>query len=258
MFILQTSEGVKLFEKEETVPSPPLAVQRETVIDPIDPVDPVDPLDVPRDIAVGHKSPVWARQTLQEAEGHAAPRGTFRESKKPKRFSSCVSAKSHIIDIEPSCHGEARGQQVWQDAMTEEYYYIMKNDVWDIVPRPEGKFVVTPKWIYKIKHAADGSVEKYRARFVAKGFSQVEGIDYEETFAPVARYTSIRTSIALPASMGWKLHQMDVKTAFLNGEIEEEVYIEQPEGFVIHDEKSHVCKLKKALYGLKQSTSCLV
>jgi hypothetical protein len=109
---------------------------------------------------------------------------------------------------------------------------------------------VTSKWIYKIKHAADGSVKKYKERFVARGFSQVEGIDYEETFALVAQYTSIRTTFALTASMGWRLHQMDVKTTFLNGEIEEEVYIEQPDGFVTHEE-SHVCRLKKALYGLK-------
>jgi hypothetical protein len=129
----------------------------------------------------------------------------------------------------------------------------MKNDVWDIVPRPEGKSVVTSKWIYKIKHTADGSIEKHKARFVARGFSQVEGIDYEETFAPVARYTSIRTIISLATSMGWRLHQMDVKTTFLNGEIEEEVYIEQPDGFVIHEKESHVCRLKKALYGLKQA-----
>jgi hypothetical protein len=107
--------------------------------------------------------------------------------------------------------------------MTEEYQSIMKNDVWDIVPRPKGKSVVTSKWIYKIKHAADGSVEKYKARFLARGFSQVEGIDYEETFALVFRYTSICMIIALAASMGWRLHQMDVKTTFLNGEIEEEV-----------------------------------
>jgi hypothetical protein len=134
---------------------------------------------------------------------------------------------SHIIDTEPSCHGEATGPQVWQDAMTEEYQSIMKNDVWDIVPRLKGKSVVTSKWIYKIKHAADGSVEKYKAIFVAKRFSQVEGIDYEETFAHVARYTSIRMIISLAAFMGWRLHQMDVKTTFLNGEIDEEVYIEQ-------------------------------
>jgi hypothetical protein len=113
--------------------------------------------------------------------------------------------------------------------------------------------VVTSKWIYKIKHTADGSIEKHKVRFVARGFSQVEGIDYEETFSPVARYTSIRMIISLAASMGWRLHQMDVKTTFLNGEIEEEVYIKQPDGFVIHEKESHVYRLKKALYGLKQA-----
>jgi hypothetical protein len=125
--------------------------------------------------------------------------------------------------------------------MTEEYQSIIKNDVWEIVPRPKGKDVVSSKWLFKIKHAADGSIEKYKARFVTCGFSQKEGIDYEETFAPMARYTSIRTIIALAAKMKWKLHQMDVKTAFLNGIIEEEVYIEQPQGFEVEDRKSHVC-----------------
>ena len=110
--------------------------------------------------------------------------------------------------------------------MLNDYQLIMKNDVWDVVPRPEGKFVVTSKWIYKIKHAADGSIEKYKARFMSRGFSQKEGIDYEETFAPVARYTSIRSVLALDAVMKWKIHQMDVKTAFLNGVVEEEVYVE--------------------------------
>jgi hypothetical protein len=98
---------------------------------------------------------------------------------------------SHIIHFEPSCYEEATSHLVWRDSMMEEYQSIMKNDVWDIVLRLEGKFVVTSKWIYKIKHIADGSIEKHKARFVARGFSQVEGIDYEETFAHVARYTSI-------------------------------------------------------------------
>ena len=91
----------------------------------------------------------------------------------------------------------------------------MKNDVWEIVSRPEKKSVVTSKWIYKIKHATDGSIEQYKGRFVAQGFSQKEGIYYEETFAPVARYTSIRTILALATVMKWKIHQMDVKTTFL-------------------------------------------
>jgi hypothetical protein len=105
-------------EKEETVPSPLSIVQKETITDPVDSVAPVD---VPRDVAVGQKRLAWARQTLQEAEGHATPHGTFRESKRPQRFSSYVSTMSHIIDTDPSCHGEAAGQQVWQDAMPEEY-----------------------------------------------------------------------------------------------------------------------------------------
>ena len=98
----------------------------------------------------------------------------------------------------------------------------MKNGVWEIVPRPSDKSVVTSKWIYKIKHAIDGSMEKYKARFVARGFSQKEGIDYEETF-----YTTIRSLVSLVATMGWNIHQMDVKTTFLNGTIDEEVYIKQ-------------------------------
>ena len=111
--------------------------------------------------------------------------------------------------------------------MVEKYQSIMKNDVWEIVPLPDGKSVVTSKWLYKIKHGADGSIEKYKARFVAKGFSQKEGVDYDKTFAPMAQYTSIRSIIAIASAVGWKLHQMDVKTTFLNGIIEEEVYIEQ-------------------------------
>eukprot|EP00253_Pinus_taeda_P004118 PITA_04118 len=160
---------------------------------------------------------------------------------------------STIIQNEPSSFSDAVKHQVWKDAMTEEYESIMKNDVWEVVPRPQDKTMVTSKWLYKIKHATDGSTEKYKARFVARVFSQKKGIDYDEIFAPVARYTTMRLIIALAASQGWNLHQMDVKTAFLHGSTKEEVYMEQPEGVEIYDRKSHVCKLKKALYGLKQA-----
>ena len=127
----------------------------------------------------------------------------------------------------------------------EEYQSIMKNDFWDTVLIKEGKSIVNSKWMYKIKHVVDGSIEKYKARFVACGFSQKEGIYYEETFALVARYTSIRLVLSLAAVMRWKIHQMDVKTAFLNGVVEEEVYVEKPLGFRTHDIKKHVCKLKE-------------
>jgi hypothetical protein len=137
-----------------------------------------------------------------------------------------------ITDSEPTTFEQAAAQQVWRDAMQEEYDSIMRNDVWEVVPRLEGKSVVTSRWLYKIKYAADGNIEKHKARFVARGFSQVEGIDYDETFAPVARYTSIKSIMAIATEMGWKIHQMDVKITFLNGLIEE-VYISQPQGFEV-------------------------
>ena len=113
--------------------------------------------------------------------------------------------------------------------------------------------MVGSRWIYKVKHVADESLEKYKERFVAKGFSHKEGIDYEETFTPIAKYSSIQTIISLAAVMGWRVHQMDVKTAFLNRVIEEEVFIEQPKGFEVENKESHVCRLQGALYGLKQA-----
>ena len=137
--------------------------------------------------------------------------------------------------------------------MVEVYNSIMTNDVWEEVPRPEDRSVVGSRWIYKIKYAANGNIEKYKARFVAKGYARKEGIDYEETFTPIPRYTYIISVTSLVAQMGWEIHQMDVKTTFLNEVIEEEVYIEQLEGFETHEKKIHLCRLKKALYGLKQA-----
>jgi hypothetical protein len=125
--------------------------------------------------------------------------------------------------------------------MTEDYESIMKSYMWDILSRPKGKSIVTSKCIYKIKHVADGSVEKYKVIFVARGFSQVEGIYYEEKLSPLDRYTSIRMIIYLATSMGWRLHHMDVKTTFLNDDIEEVFYIEQLDGFVIHGSFAAYC-----------------
>jgi hypothetical protein len=111
-----------------------------------------------------------------------------------------------LLGEEPNTFEEAIQKKQWKKAMMEEHQSIMKNDVWEIVPRPKEKSVATSKWVYKIKHAVDKSMDKYKARFVARGFSQKEGEDYDETFAPVARYTSIRAIISLAASMGWSLH----------------------------------------------------
>ena len=146
---------------------------------------------------------------------------------------------SKCLATEPSSFEEAVQEPTWVDAMVEEYDSIFKNSAWEIVPRPVGKSIVGSRWIYKVKQAADESVENYKARFFARGFSQIEGIDYEETFSPVTQYSSIRMILALSVQMRWHIHQMDVKIVFLNGVIEEEVYIEQPEGFKIFSSELH-------------------
>jgi hypothetical protein len=223
--------------------------EKDQPVHPMEPCENIDSDIIPKT----KKRPAWLEATLQDAERIKVPKGTSKKSKRPKRFSSYAAYMTKLLDEEPTTFEEAIQKGKWKEAMAEEHQSIVKNDVWEIVPRPKEKSMVTSKWVDKIKHAADGSVDKYKARFVARGFSQKEGEDYDETFAPVARYTSIRAIISLAASMGWNLHQMDVKTDSLNGTIEEEVYIEQPQGFEVHSRDTHVCRLKKALYGLKQA-----
>jgi hypothetical protein len=141
----------------------------------------------------------------------------------------------------------------WECAMQEEYDSLMTNNTWTLVPLPSGRKPVSCKWVFKIKQGANGEVECYKARLVARGFTQTYKVDYNETFAPVAKFTSIRCILALAALEDMEIHQMDVKTAFLNGELEKEIYMEQPQGFVHKGGEHLVCKLHKSLYGLKQS-----
>ena len=123
-----------------------------------EPVDPIDPL--PHKPSSSKRRPSWLRETLEDAKRHIAPRGgTFRESKKPNRYQGYLTALSTIIQNDPSSFEEPVKQQVWKDAMNEEYESIMKNDVWDVVPRPQDKSVVTSRWLYKIKRGVDGSAE---------------------------------------------------------------------------------------------------
>jgi hypothetical protein len=198
--------------------------------------------------------PRWFQETLKEArENVGEPKSQIRESRSLVRLGAYLALVTSIRDTEPWTFAQAVDHHDWREAMVEEYDSIVHNDVWDVVSRPVGKSVVTSRWLYKTKIVADGSVEKHKARFVAQGFSQIEGVDYDETFAPVARYTFIKTIIAIAAEMGWRIHQMDVKTAFLNGFIEEEVYIEKPQGFEVSDRETHVCLLRKAIYGLMQA-----
>eukprot|EP00253_Pinus_taeda_P022507 PITA_22507 len=155
--------------------------------------------------------------------------------------------------VEPSSYDEAKEYEEWRDAMNEEYNSIMKNDTWELTKFPKNKVPIGCKWLYKSKFNVDGSIDKHKAKLVAKGYSQKEGIDYEDTFVPVAKLNTIRIMIALATKYNWKMHQLDVKSAFLNGELKEEVYLVQLEGFVKQGHEHLVCRLKKALYGLKQA-----
>ena len=135
--------------------------------------------------------------------------------------------------------------------MKEKFDALSKNHTWDLVTLSPGKSVVGCKWIYKIKTRSDGSIECYKARLVAKGFTQEYGIDYEDTFAPVARISYVRALLAVATASKWDLFQMDVKNAFLNGNLSEEVYMQPPPGLSVKSNK--VCHLRRALYGLKQA-----
>ena len=172
----------------------------------------------------GRKRTTEVERLARDAEKVVGPpTAQRRQRQSPNQYTGYMALMSKCVVTEPSSFEEAVEEPAWVDAMVEEYDSIVRNNAWEIVLRPEGKSVVGSRWIYKVKQAADGSVEKHKARFVARGFSLIEGIDYEETFALVARYSSIRMILALSAQMGWHIHQMDVKTTFLNRVIEEEV-----------------------------------
>ena len=142
----------------------------------------------------------------------------------------------------------------WIDAMQDELASMHKNEVWDLVELPAGCKPISCKWVFKTKRDAQGNIERYKARLVAKGFTQREGIDYTETFSPVSTKDSFRIIMALVAHFDLELHQMDVKTAFLNGDLSETIYMSQPDGFQEKGKEHHVCRLKKSIYGLKQAS----
>ncbi|GJX33016.1 copia protein [Tanacetum coccineum] len=137
--------------------------------------------------------------------------------------------------------------------MQEELNQFIANDIWELVPQPRNMTIIGTKWVFRNKLDENGIVSRNKARLVAQGYNQQEGIDYDETYAPIARLESIRTLLAYACALDFKLFQMDVKSAFLNGFINEEVYVAQPPGFIDFEKPDHVYKLKKALYGLKQA-----
>jgi hypothetical protein len=164
-------------------------------------------------------------------------------------FSWVVSPPSH----EPLVFNDANRYVAWHSAMREEIQALCANRTWTLVPFHPFMNVVGSRWVYKIKRRSDGSIERYKARLVARGFTQQEGIDYSETFSPVIKQATVRLVFSIAVSCGWKIHQLDIHNTFLNGVLDEEVYMKQPPGFVDYALPSHVCRLHKSLYGLKQA-----
>jgi len=175
------------------------------------------------------------------------PRDWWVAAKEVERATIAFSEEPQTV--EEALNGE--DAKKWEIAMQEEYDSLLVNNTWSLVPLPKGRKPIFYKWVFKIKHGVHGEVEWYKARLVARGFTQTFGVDYNETFAPVAKFVSICCILALAAIEDMEIHQMDVKTAFLNVDLEEEIYMEQPKGFT-HEGEHLVCKLHKSLYGLKQ------
>ena len=188
--------------------------------------------------------------------------GPQRQRNVPQRFhpDSCFVTESLTSDIiEPKSVKEALSSEhsvQWKNAMSSEYSSLIKNDTLELVPPPNDKNIVGSKWDLKVKIKADGTVDRFKARLVAQGYSPTHGIDYDEVFSPVAKYSAIRSLLALANAHNLEVHQMDVKTAFLNGLIDCDIYMSQPESFIDPDRPNFVCKLNKSIYGLKQSARC--
>lgn len=157
------------------------------------------------------------------------------------------------LNEEPWNYNEAKELKVWREACGEELSSIERKKTWNLVELPTRAKPIGLKWVFKIKRNSDGSINKYKARLVAKGYVQKHGINFDEVFAPVARIETICFIIALAASEGWEVHHLDVKTAFLHGELSKEVFVSQPEGYEEEGSKGMVYKLNKALYGLRQA-----
>ncbi|GJW62117.1 retrovirus-related pol polyprotein from transposon TNT 1-94 [Tanacetum coccineum] len=158
-----------------------------------------------------------------------------------------------ISTIEPENVNEALADEIWIVAMQEELNQFIANDIWELVPQPMNMTIIGTTWVFRNKLDENGIVSRNKARLVAQGYNQQEGIDYDKTYAPVARLESIRILLAYACALDFRLFQMDVKSAFLNSFINEEVYVAQPSGFIDFEKPNHVYKLKMALYGLKQA-----
>lgn len=151
---------------------------------------------------------------------------------------------------------ESKDSSLWKLAIADEYDSLIKNNTWTLTLLPPGRVAIKSRWLFKTKTGAEGTAPRYKARLVAKGYSQRSGIDYGETYAPVAKHDTLRVILSIVAAYDLEMIQLDIKTAFLYGELNEEIYLQQPEGYVAADKENQVCHLHKSLYGLKHRPVC--
>ena len=203
---------------------------------------------------------VEQEQSNDNAQQTQVVRRSGRIRHEPERYGFLLTQCGDLMLIdedEPLAYQDAMNSpdsKRWLEAMKSEIDSMYENQVWTLVDPPEGVKPIGCRWVFKKKRDMDGNVQTYKARLVAKGFKQIHGIDYDETFSPVAMVKSIRILLAIAAFHDYEIWQMDVKTAFLNGSLEEDVYMTQPEGFVDPRNVGKVCKLRRSIYGLKQSS----
>lgn len=193
------------------------------------------------------------KEDSQSEEDEAEPRRSKR-ARVEKSFGP--DFVTYLLEKEPKTYHEAITSTegpLWKEAIQSEFESILQNHTWELVDLPPGCKPLTSKWIFKRKMKTDGTVDKYKSRLVICGNRQKEGLDYFDTYSPVTRITSIRVILAIAALRNLEVHQMDVNTAFQNGDLDEEIYMKQPEGFVAPGKENKVCKLVKSLYGLKQA-----
>lgn len=205
-------------------------------------------------ISIGHPTPIHASKSTSSAptKGTRYPISSFLHNAK---FSP--SYQAFLANVctypEPHTYKQAILHDHWKEAMAKELHALEQNSTWFLQPLPKGKKAVGCKWVYKVKMKPNGTLDKYKARLVAQGYTQTEGLDYHDTFAPIAKMTTVRCLLAIVAIKNWEIHQMDVDNAFLHGDLHEEVYMTLPKGHPREGENL-VCHLQKSLYGLKQAS----
>ncbi|XP_022899289.1 uncharacterized protein LOC111412586 [Olea europaea var. sylvestris] len=238
----EIKNGKPLYELDDRVVLDGSTKVQEETLPPVDPSR--------NNLSPTPSDRVTSELSLRKSTRKSMPKRHFKIEGKVFLVSPANSEEPSSVQEALSCPAKEK----WKNAMEEEMESMKSNQVWDLVDLPSGRKAIGNKCVLKIKRRVDGIIERYKTHLVAKDYTQQEGIDYEETFSPVVRFTSIRLLLAIVARLDLELHQMDMKTAFLNGELDEKIYIQQPVDFIKTSQENKVCKLNRSIYGLKQSS----